>query len=448
VTGSAPAVVLPSGRLRRRVRRPFSRVRTAFVAPARSGGEFDEIWGLRSAEIVAGMRRAGADVVVLPLDSNEPVSGVDFISAPQLNHVLEGMVRSESPVFHSGLPATMVWDDPLGALALSLVWRRQGRMGWRDEEPSDDDVLAGFRDVMSAPGTQHFAWDRGHVDAVVELGLAPRESIEWYPISTYAPFLEQGRVSAIEPHIDVAFAGNLWESLLAESNYAREPFFVELTDRIVRRKLADLRSSSWDVFCSELDALPEQARRDWGLRPSLSAFWDYYLYAIWFAINSRVRIELMTSIEHPVDVFGVFADPGSRELLGGYPNLRFRGYLNHSTELPATYAATKVNVCITNALIYRGVPTKLIDCVASGGFALVDPKDDLIELFGPEVEAIFFRDADELNAKLEYFLARPEERREIVAALRGVIEARQAPGTLARRIVDRRVDEGRRLVAA
>jgi len=31
-------------------------------------------------------------------------------------------------------------------------------------------------------------------------------------------------------------------------------------------------------------------------------------------------------------------------------------------------------VCPSNTLIQKGVPSKFVDCIASGGFALVDPK--------------------------------------------------------------------------
>jgi hypothetical protein len=425
------------GWLRRRLSRVRSSTRAAYITPPPGGAGFGEHWSLRSAEHVAALREAGADVVVLPIGSDRSVRAVDFVTGPQLNHLLEADVGRASLFSRIGRPASTLWDDPLGALALSLVWERGTRMGWRLDDLGED-VLERFRAFMAAPGTQHFGWDSGHIDAVVELGLAPRESIEWYPISTYSWFLEQGRRGPVEPMFDVSFCGNVYESLLAESNYAQEPFFVELTDRIVGRKLADLSASSWDLLRKELAALPASTRRERGLEPDRSPFWDYYLYSVWFALTSRVRMELMGRIGRTVDVFGVFADPASQELLGRRSNLRFGGNLHHSKELPGVFAATKVNVCICNGLIYRGLPSKLIDCLASGGFALVDPKPDLVRLFGTEVEAIFFRDADELNAKIEYFLARPSERREIVETLRRVVEAEQAPPAIARRIIDRR----------
>ena len=46
-----------------------------------------------------------------------------------------------------------------------------------------------------------------------------------------------------------------------------------------------------------------------------------------------------------------------------------------------------------------------------------------MRLFGNEIEKIFFRNADDLNAKIEYYLTRPAERREIVEGLRATIDA-------------------------
>jgi spore maturation protein CgeB len=55
--------------------------------------------------------------------------------------------------------------------------------------------------------------------------------------------------------------------------------------------------------------------------------------------------------------------------------------------------------------------------LASGGFALCDPKEDLVRFFGPIVEKIFFRTMEELNSKIEYYLAHSAERDEIVEEL-------------------------------
>jgi hypothetical protein len=233
----------------------------------------------------------------------------------------------------------------------------------------------------------------------------------------------------------VSFAGNVYESALGRSNFTTHPFYGPLADAIRTRKLADLSASGWELLRAETGRLSKEERAEHGLEPSRPEFWDFYLYVVWLMLTTAVRIDLLTKVERPVHLYGLFADPESQELLARHPNLVYAGHVGHFEELPRTFAETKVNVCISNGLIYRGVPSKLIDCLASGGFALVEPKDDLVRLFGADIEAIVFRDGDELNAKIEYYLARPGERREIVETLRQTIEERCTLDRLFARVV-------------
>src|SRR5262249_6460157 len=154
-------------------------------------------------------------------------------------------------------------------------------------------------------------------------------------------------------------------------------------------------ASTWDLLLEAVAELPGAVRRRHGLFTHLPEFWKYYLFVTWSALNTLPRLEVMRLLRREVSLFGLFSDPASPNLLAQYPNLRFAGQLDNFEELPRQFAATKVNVCLSNSLIFRGTPSKLIDCLASGGFALCDPKDDLVRLFGSKVEAIFVRSADE-----------------------------------------------------
>jgi hypothetical protein len=49
-----------------------------------------------------------------------------------------------------------------------------------------------------------------------------------------------------------------------------------------------------------------------------------------------------------------------------------------------------------------------------------------VTFFGPDIEAIMFRTSQELNTKLDYYLARPAERREIVETLRAAVSERRS----------------------
>ncbi len=338
-----------------------------------------------------------------------------------MNYFLKALLPPESVLAGSTALPVLLWDDPLGALALWLLDRRGTPMGWLGGE-ADEDVLSLFRGIVGTGGARHFSWDSGHVAAVDELGLVDPTAVSWYPIATYEPFLAQGRRGPVDERFDVAFCGNVYPFAIEQSNFAGDDLFVDLTDRICAEKSRHLDRPVWELLKAEIAALPEDVRREHGLDVHRASFWDYYVYLVWMASTTRVRLDLLGAIGRNVDVFGVFGDPDSVGLLKRHPNLVYRGSAHHSRELPGVFASARVNVCPSNCLIHSGVPSKFVDCIASGGFALVDPKPDLVTLFGPEIEAIFFRDGDELKAKVEYFLERPRERREIVEVLRARVE--------------------------
>jgi SAM-dependent methyltransferase len=401
------------------------RPRAIFITPSPHGAGFEEIMRLRTREMVQTLKERGVEVAVAEARSRDDwldAFNADFYLAPNLNYLLMANLDADSVYHRHPRAAALLWDDPLGALAL---WYAQVRGGWMGSlNRRESGVLERFRSLLAIEGARHFAWDSGHIEAATGLGLVDPSHVEWYEIATYAPFLDQGHAPQVEPHIDVSFSGNIYEAALAKTNFQTDQFYVEMTDRITATKVRELGRSAWEILRCELDALPDDERTERGLHPDESPFWDYYLHAVWLASTTVVRTSLMTQIARPVHLFGVFADPESVRLLKRYPNLVYASHAHHYRELPQVFASTKVNVCISNGLIYQGVPSKLIDCLASGGFALVDPKDDLERLFGPEVEAIVFRNAEELNAKIEYYLSRPNERREIVATLRESIEQR------------------------
>ena len=398
------------------------------VGPS-SGEGFDEYWRLRAGEIVSSLRRAGAEVFFLGTEAEAtPESPAarsavafepDVVVATTFNHYLVS-VAGDGVVTRLRKPAIQLWDDPLGALALWSLIQRAGELGSLGPVQRGN-ALERFRAIMNTVPMHHLAWDTGHIETVCELELAHRSSVTWYPMVSYRPFIEQGLVETTQD-VDVSFCGNVWSAAVEGASFSNDDFFSALTAAVCRRKVKAPAFSAWPILSEAIDEIKATERAARGLTMSDTPFWDYYLYAVWLAMNTNVRLRLLTNIPREVSIFGVFADPASTSRLESLPNLRYAGHATPFVGLPQIYGRTKVNICISNALIYAGVPSKLIECLASGGFALVDAKVDLVRLFGNDIEKIFFRDADDLNAKIEYYLARPAERREIVEGLRATID--------------------------
>ncbi|MBF0486006.1 MAG: glycosyltransferase [Candidatus Omnitrophica bacterium] len=67
---------------------------------------------------------------------------------------------------------------------------------------------------------------------------------------------------------------------------------------------------------------------------------------------------------------------------------------------------------------------KLFEALSCGAFVLCDDQKDARTLFQDKKHLVFFKDNDDLRAKVEYYLPRFEERRRIAAAGREIVLAR------------------------
>lgn len=420
------------------------RLRALFVTPEPTGEGFEEIMRVRTTEMIEALAAMGSTVLPLPArkvaeaergEGDHPRVQADLVVAPNMNYYLLAARSGHLSRVAKGSVIALLWDDPLGALALTLADERRATMG----HPGGDvegDVLDRWRHMTRAPEVRHFAWDSGHVRTMERLGLVDPSAVTWYPIATFDAFLRQGTAPAPEPVRDLAFCGNVYPASASRSAFSDEPVTRELVARIVERKTADLSLGVWELLDEAVGRVPQSQREQLGLVPERAPFWDFYVYVAWMALNTEVRLAGLTALDRQVELFGMFADPDSVALLADHPNLVYRGNAHQFRELPRVFAETRVNVCLSNTLIDSGVPSKFVDCVASGGFALVDDKSDLRRLFGPEIDQVTFRNIEELREKVAYFLARPAERRELVSMLRETIARECTLERLFERIVD------------
>lgn len=428
--------------------------RLVLITPASRGAGFESLVGLRALELRRALERHGVDVLDLDVGTLKTIEADDLderlrkhqpdaITAINFNYYLLAIARVvvRSAFERVGCPVLALADDPIGALANALPY-------WVDEELREQSTAGGgggmrlervvrvlrkawgegvwwgrakrpnplvrFQEVTAQPNVFHFFWDSGHLESMVRLGLTAQRQTSWYPIATYEAFLERGRKGRGEAARDVAFCGNLYLASVERHPLWRDAKVREIAQRVCEEKSRDLEKPAWDLLRAALEEMPARERERRGLWMEQRPFWDLYLFVVWHAANSLVRTRVLEGSGLHTEVFGMFEDPESVSMLERHPNLKYVGNAPHFDELPNVYATTRVNVCVGNALIQRGMPSKLIDCLASGGFALSDPKQDLVDFFGEWIRAIFVRNAQELREKTEYYLNRPQERLEIV----------------------------------
>lgn len=76
---------------------------------------------------------------------------------------------------------------------------------------------------------------------------------------------------------------------------------------------------------------------------------------------------------------------------------------------------SKVNLNISLKTIRTGIPLRVLDILASGGFVISNFQEELAEYFRLGEEIITYGDIEELYYLVNYYLQHEEERKEIAA---------------------------------
>lgn len=88
-------------------------------------------------------------------------------------------------------------------------------------------------------------------------------------------------------------------------------------------------------------------------------------------------------------------------------------YINYYTEIGKLYKYSKINLNLTIPSIETGVPLRIFDILAYGGFVLTSYTSELDELFDVGKDLVAFKSIDECVALCDYYLNHPEERQQI-----------------------------------
>ena len=97
--------------------------------------------------------------------------------------------------------------------------------------------------------------------------------------------------------------------------------------------------------------------------------------------------------------------------------------VNPENDMYRVFYSSKVNLNITHRGIISGVPQRVFDIMAVGGFVLSNYQSEIEELFeiGKEIEV--FHDIKEFDEKLEYYLSNERERIQI--GINGYLKAKE-----------------------
>ena len=128
-------------------------------------------------------------------------------------------------------------------------------------------------------------------------------------------------------------------------------------------------------------------------------------------VTEKERLDLLGSIaEHyPLSLYT------KNDTAATLPLVQNCGTVDYQSEMPKVFHCSKINLNITLRNIQHGIPLRVFDVLASGGFLLTNMQPDLSPHFIDGEDLVVYYDKDDLLQKIGYYLSHDEERKAIAA---------------------------------
>ncbi len=105
-----------------------------------------------------------------------------------------------------------------------------------------------------------------------------------------------------------------------------------------------------------------------------------------------------------------------------YPMVHNCGTVDYYTEMPKVFRLSKVNINVSLRSIRTGIPLRILDVIAAGGFLLTNAQPDLFLYFEEGENIVTFQNLDEMQEKVRYYLSHDAERYTIMEKGKKIIK--------------------------
>jgi hypothetical protein len=312
-----------------------------------------------------------------------------------------------------GIPTICLWDHAPVELADQILPSPPS-----DPAASTSGAQAILHRVLSHPLLIHWSRDSGQTRIMQALGfLQPNRLIDELP-PVLPGFQRDPTINGSRAGSSVGFVGHVYqdtpplprEALTALAAGAIEEWMDGKSERAL-----------WDVLQGRIARLPDEERRQLALDPDDRYFWHFNHRLICYQAQTALRLKLLGAARVTVACHGnLRTDTGDIP-----PNLvPVPTNVPYGPELATLFARHAITIDVLNPGFIHGYSHKQVHGFASGGFMLMNRKQDFVDVFGEAGEAVSCTGADDVAAKVDYFLTHPKQRQEVGDAIRQTVRSR------------------------
>lgn len=143
----------------------------------------------------------------------------------------------------------------------------------------------------------------------------------------------------------------------------------------------------------------------------------------------RPKLLTMLAKRFPVDLY---TNPKQKTPEG----VRNLGYANYRTEMPQIFNRSKINLNITMRTIISGIPLRVLDVMAAGGFLITTFQEEVAAQFKDGEELVIAYTPEDLVEKCAYYLTDDEAREAIARKGRGKVLTAYSYHTILKDLID------------
>lgn len=255
------------------------------------------------------------------------------------------------------------------------------------------------------------------------------QTVSHVPLSVDADLFDSviGRASNRDKEkyrCDISFVGSLYTD---EHNYY-DRFLAETSQNALEAVIQKQCFAYEKDYLREAEAAGEidiAPVKDWMEKQGLLLGNDYFAKPedVLFAtvLEKKVTVE-----ERRLLLSEIAADFGGRYCFNLYtasdlrkiPVLQkyHKGIVDYHQQMPLVFSGSKINLNLSLRSIRSGIPLRVLDIMACGGFVLTNFQPEIAEYFREGEEIAIFRSLDECLEKIQYYLQNDKEREAVAAA--------------------------------
>lgn len=287
----------------------------------------------------------------------------------------------------------------------------------------DSPLLNLYLKEAKLPNLYVSVFDRKQYERMSEVGL---QNLFYLPLATevnYFGGLDITEEDEKKYQADIAFVGRLYDShdMYAMFEGERADLYKE-AEMLIKDSFCiwDGQNHLFDRASDELVEFLNSKEKN--------AAWDiysiskrYYCETMFLARkkNEEERIHILNTLAKKYKI-NLYSDDSAKKRLEG---VNICPWVDYWEEMPKVFYLSKINLNITSRSIESGVPQRVWDIMAVGGFCLTNYQPELEEYFEIGKDLEVFHNMEELEEKVAYYLTHEEER--IRIAMNGYKKVRE-----------------------